>query len=384
MVVAFRVSLVQDFAVAQKGRFTTSGSKVSDYKYDMAEQQDESVALSRDVVVNDIRDLNELLKMNDPICPDENVLLMAITLDNGTRIERPTAEDLKVLKPTKLRPVVFHWKDMSKDQTNAPKDYDEIIQRLLSASPTDMEELIRANWKMFDKAFYFRLYNLREDCEDPMLKQKMHNLEKMTLDLMQKAQEQTRKKLPEHQADAQAILNALVEEDGSTLLWPPPPEAYTRLAEEITLRATRNKYEDGWFEAVLEVCERFGDKMQKKSENEMAGMAQIAMQRIVTEWLRHDSLWEETAEGRFLGRLMSISHQQWQEQLFYEQDPLDSVKLREEIKIISETRVIGLPMGSKLQIYVAKYLQGLLQFIDDKDKLLEEMKDGGAPAEAAK
>jgi hypothetical protein len=26
--------------------------------------------------------------------------------------------------------------------------------------------------------------------------------------------------------------------------------------------------------------------------------------------------------------------------------------------------------------------QGLLQFIDDKDKLLEEMKDGGAPAEA--
>lgn len=31
---------------------------------------------------------------------------------------------------------------------------------------------------------------------------------------------------------------------------------------------------------------------QKQSENEMAGMAQIAMQRIVTEWLRHDSLWE--------------------------------------------------------------------------------------------
>lgn len=84
-----------------------------DYKYDLAEQQPETEALSRDVVVNDVRDLNELLKMNDPICPDDNVLLMAVTLDNGTRIERPTAEDLKVLKPTKLRPVVFHWKDMS-------------------------------------------------------------------------------------------------------------------------------------------------------------------------------------------------------------------------------------------------------------------------------
>ena len=84
-----------------------------DYKYDLAEQQPETEALSRDVVVNDIRDLNELLKMNDPICPDDNVLLMAVTLDNGTRIERPTAEDLKLLKPTKLRPVVFHWKDMS-------------------------------------------------------------------------------------------------------------------------------------------------------------------------------------------------------------------------------------------------------------------------------
>ena len=84
---------------------------------------------------------------------EDKVLLMAITLDNGTRIERPNAEegqlglqlavglhfsvgfgvkgamqcgwslliytmvlrseDLKVLKPTKLRPVVFHWKDMS-------------------------------------------------------------------------------------------------------------------------------------------------------------------------------------------------------------------------------------------------------------------------------
>ena len=61
-------------------------------------------------------------------------------------------EDLRKLKPTKLRPVVFHWRDASssdapgprpevcrkapfptansafsqgKDQTNAPKEYDE-------------------------------------------------------------------------------------------------------------------------------------------------------------------------------------------------------------------------------------------------------------------
>ncbi|CAJ1440088.1 unnamed protein product [Effrenium voratum] len=287
-------------------------------------------------------------------------------------------QDLRALKPTKLRPVVFHWKDQSKDQTNAPKDYDEIIQRLLSASPSDLEELVRANWKMFDKAFYFRLYNLREDCEDPLLKQKMANLETYTLDLLQKAQETTRKKLPEHQADAQAILNSMLEADQSTLLWPPPAEAYGRLAEEITKRSVRNKYEDGWYEAVLEVCERFGEKMQVKNEKQLAGMAQISMQRLVTEWLRHDSLWEETAEGRFLYRLMNIAHEQWAEQLFFEQDPLDTVKLREEIKIISETRVIGLPMGSKLQIYVAKYLQGLLEFIDKKDSLLAAMKEKAA------
>lgn len=346
-------------------------SKYSGYRYDMAEKQDETQALSRDVVVNDIRDLNELLKMQDPICPDDKILLMAITLDNGTRIDRPTAEDLKVLKPTKLRPVVFHWKDMGEEQTKAPKEYDEIIQRLLSASPTDLEEMVRANWKQFDKAFYFRLYNLREECEDELLKRKMWNLERLTLDLKQKAFEQTSKQLPESQADAQTILNALLEDDGQTLLWPPKADAFRRLAEEITLRATRNKYEDGWFETVLEICEGFGDKMQKQNELQMAGMAQIAMQRLVTEWLRHDSLWEETSEGRFLGRLMNLSHEQWKTQLMLEQEPLDSLKLREEIKIISETRVIGLPMGSKLQIYVAKYLQGLLGFIDEKDQMLE-------------
>jgi len=337
-----------------------------DYRYDVAAEQDETQSLERDVMVNDIRDLNELLKLRDPICPDEeNVLLMAITLDNGTRIDRPTAQDLRKLKPTKLRPVVFHWRDMSKDQTNAPKEYDEIIQRLLEAGPQDFEEIVRANWKMFDRGFYFRLYNLREDCEEPLLKQKMMNLEKYTLELVQKAQEQTSKKLPEHHADAQAILNTMLEEDGQTLLWPPPAAAYGRLAQEIEKLAVRAKYEDGWFEAVLEICERFGAKMEAKTETQMVGMAQISMQRLVTEWLRHDSIWEETAEGQFLFRLMSLSHEQWGAQFMYEKDPLDSMKMREEIKIISESKVIGLPMGSKLQIYAAKYLQGLLEFIDN-------------------
>ncbi|CAE7860135.1 unnamed protein product [Symbiodinium sp. KB8] len=336
-----------------------------DYKYELADEQDDTQSLTRDVVVNDIRDLNELLKLRDPICPDEeNVLLMALTLDNGTRIERPTAEDLRMLKPSKLRPVVFHWRDASKDQTNAPKEYDEIIQRLLNSGPQDFEELVRANWKMFDRGFYFRLYNLREDCEDPQLKQKMQNLETYTLELIQKAQEQTRKKLPEQDADAQAILTTMLEEDGQTLLWPPPSEAYARLAEEISKRATRSKYEDGWFESVTTVCENFGAKMQARQEMQMLGMSQIVMQRLVTEWLRHDSIWEETAEGRFLFRLMSIAHEQWETQFMYEQDPVDPMKMREEIKIISETKVIRLPMGSKLQIYAAKYLQGLLEFID--------------------
>ena len=37
--------------------------------------------------------------------------------------------------------------------------------------------------------------------------------------------------------------------------------------------------------------------LQKKNEEQMAGMAQIAMQRTVTEWLRHDSLWEDGFRG---------------------------------------------------------------------------------------
>lgn len=148
------------------------------------------------------------------------------------------------------------------------------------------------------------------------------------------------------EAPAACLALGVGQEDGQALLWPPPPEAYARLAkaaearcqlgacEEITLRATRGKYDDAWFENILEVLERFGSKMQKNSEKEMHAMAQISMQRLVTEWLRHDSLWEdglrrlsmrleqrirpvmaqETAEGRFLSRLMSLSHEQWEQQ----------------------------------------------------------------------
>eukprot|EP00438_Fugacium_kawagutii_P018885 Skav221131 [mRNA] locus=scaffold233:618680:620187:- [translate_table: standard] len=90
-------------------RGSEGADHLSDYKYEEAEKQDqgdslrpelakgskasakdESQALSRDVVVNDARDLNECL---GPTEGTDKVLLMAITLDNGTRIDRPTAEE---------------------------------------------------------------------------------------------------------------------------------------------------------------------------------------------------------------------------------------------------------------------------------------------------
>ncbi|CAK0854176.1 unnamed protein product [Prorocentrum cordatum] len=94
----------------------------------------------------------------------------------------------------------------------------------------------------------------------------------------------------------------------------------------------------------------------------MNWMTQIVMQRCITEWLRQDTLWEETKEGAFIYRLMSLSHDQWPYQMEIE-DPLNPDRLRDELKIISENKVMQLPMGSKLQIYAAKYLQGLVEFL---------------------
>merc|ERR1719361_1949477 len=118
--------------------------------------------------------------------------------------------------------------------------------------------------------------------------------------------------------------------------------------------------------------------MEVMQKQQLFGMAQIVMQRSVTEWLRHDTLWEETAEGRFLFLLMDLSHEQWAEQLFLWQEPLDTHRLRDELKIISEAKVVQLPMGSKLQIYAAKYLQGLVEFVENKDKLISE-RDAAMP-----
>jgi len=329
-------------------------------------------ALERDVKVTDVRDLNELLKLPNPMKPSTDIQLWAITLSDGTRIDRPTVKDLKSLNPTSLRPVTFHWRDKSPVQTNAPTQYDEYIQRLLNAGEAEMEELVRANWKKFDKAFFFRLTELKQDTNDARLKEKFTNLERMALDIVEAAQTQARKSLPEHATDAKDILNSMLEEDQTTLLWPPPAKSYTRLAEAITLRAVRANYDDLWFEDVLEVCERFGKKMEVQQKTQLCGMSQIVMQRLITEWLRHDSLWEETSEGMFIARLMNITHDQWPSQLFYETAPLDTLKLRDELKIVSENKVVALPMGSKLQVYAAKYLQGLVEFITKKDEIIAE------------
>jgi len=125
---------------------------------------------------------------------------------------------------------------------------------------------------------------------------------------------------------------------------------------------------------VLEICERFGKKMETQGKRPLFEMTLVCMQRLVTEWFRHDSLWEETDEGQFIFSLMNLSHDQWNQQLFLWQTPLDTDKLRDELKIISENKVVQLPMGSKLQVYAAKYLQGLNEFVMKKDDLLETQK----------
>lgn len=329
-------------------------------------------SLERDVKVTDIRDVNELLRLPNPLKPTLEIRLAALTLDDGTRIERPSVQNLRRLQPSSIRPVVFHWKDSTRTQTKAPKQYDEFIQRLLNSSPSDMEDLVRANWRQFDKGFFFRLTELKEDTTDERLREKVKNLENMAYDIVAAAQKQMRKSLPEHAKDAREIMNAMLEIDGDTLLWPPPPEAFTRLAAAVELRATRAKYDDGWFETIVEISERFGTKMQVQDKKALFGMAQVVMQRVVTEWLRHDSLWEETSEGQFIYRLMCLSHEQWPQQLMLEKAPLDIMKLLDELKIVSENKVVALPMGSKLQVYAAKYLQGMREFIEMKDKILEQ------------
>jgi hypothetical protein len=339
---------------------------------DMMPKRAQREALDREVQVTDMRDINELLKLPNPLRPTVEMQLVGVTDYQGNYIAWPKVEALKRLKPSKLRPVTFHWKDKTEKQTKAPRQYDEIIQRLLNSGPADMEDLVRANWQQFDKAFFFRLNELKMDSNDLRLKEKISNLEKLALDVIKAAQEQTRRTLPQQAEDAREILDAMLEEDNETFLWPPPPAAYNRVAKEITLRAVRNKYEDGWFEGVITLCERFGTKMEVQDKKPLVGMAQIAMQRLTTEWLRNDALWEETDEGKFIFRLMNLSHEQWANQLFLEQNPLDTLKLRDELKIISENKVMALPMGSKLQVYAAKYLQGLVEFIEQKDDLLKQ------------
>jgi len=342
---------------------------------------DSAPAEFRDVKVFDQRELNELLKLANPLRPTSEMQLVQVTLDDGTVIDRPKKRDLMKLKVSKYRPCIFKWKDRSQIQTGAPRDYDEFIQKLLNASPSDMEDLVRANWKKFDQAFFFRILDLREETTDPRLKEKLELLEKFCGNLLEAAVDQRRRTLPEQYKDAQEIMKSMLEGDGDTLLWPLPGDSYLRLAEAVTLRAVRAKYADGWFENVIEAIERFGVKAEAKGEEAYLGISKVALQRLVTEWLRHDDLWEETAEGKFLFRLMAISREQWIEQLTLEADPVDSYKMKEELKIISETKVIKLPMASKLQIYASKYLKELLEFVEKKDEIIAQLNTGEAAAQ---
>jgi len=341
---------------------------------DLKDSDDKPEPLEREVRVTDPRDVNELLKLPNPLKPTEDMILHALRLDDGTVIEKPRLSDLRRVKPSEIRPVYFIWKDRTQTQTLAPKRYDEIIQRLLNSGPAEMEDLVRSNWQKFDKGFFFRLMELKEDTKDQRLKEKITNLNNLAMDIIAAAQKEMQHTLPEQSAEAKEILDAMLEEDGSTLLWPPSPQAHERLAKKISQLAVRRQYEDGWFETVLEMCERFGKKMETQGKRQLFEMTTVCMQRLVTEWLRNDSLWEETDEGQFIFQLMKLSHQQWNQQLFLWQRPLDTDKLRDEIKIISENKVVQLPMGSRLQVYAAKYLQGVHEFALKKDELLQSQK----------
>jgi len=328
--------------------------------------------LQREVRVTDPRDVNELLKLPNPLKPTEDMILTAIRLDDGTVINNPALSDLRKVRPSNIRPIYFIWKDRTATQTMAPKKYDEIIQRLLNSGPAEMEDLVRSNWQKFDKAFFFRLMELKEDTRDDRLREKITNLNNFALDIIAAANKEMRHTLPEQTQEAREILDAMLEDDRRTLLWPPTPEAYKRLAEKIAKLSVRRQYEDGWFETVLEMCEKYGQRMEIKGDKQLHAMTLVCMQRLVTEWLRNDSLWEETDEGRFIFTLLNLSHAQWKDQLFLWQAPLDTGKLRDELKIISENKVVQLPMGSRLQIYAAKYLQGLHEFMIKKDDMLAE------------
>merc|ERR1712007_353301 len=101
------------------------------------------------------------------------------------------------------------------------------------------------------------------------------------------------------------------------------------------------------------------------------------MQRVITEWLRRDALWEETKEGKMIFKMLELSDKQWGELFRLSTDAFNVAKAKDEIKIISEMKLITLPIGCKLQMYAAKYLDGLVNFLDAKEKLRS-----GAPVPA--
>jgi len=331
----------------------------------------------RNVEIDDIRDLNELLRVPNPLSPTAHVDLVELITEDGRVIKMPTVKDLKKCNPTEIRPITLRWKDYREDASvmKSPKQYEEMIARLLNSGDAEIQEIVRNNWKYFDKSFYFFLTELIEDATDPRMKEKLTTLNKYTLEILQTAQDQIATKVPDEMEDAKKIMDALLE-DGEAI-WPPTAEGWARMAEEVQIRAVRKQYADGWFETMLEACERFGLRAQNSEKEEdkvYVELARASVERLVTEWLRHDSLWEETVEGKFVFKLMNLHQRQWRLALQVEVQeqgaPLDAYKIREELKIISETRVVSLPMGSKIQAYAAQYLQGIVNFVSREDELL--------------
>jgi len=336
----------------------------------------------RDVKVDDVRDFNAIMKLQNPMQPTEELQLIAITTHDGIRTEWPQLSDLKGLKISDRTPVMFSWRDRQRVQTKAPKEYDDIIQRLLNSGPEEMQDLVRSNWQQFDQGFFFRLTELKEDTRDERLIQKIEGLERLALNVVNAAKQQSDQAMPEQSKEVQEIFNTfMTEDDQGTMLWPPKPETMRKMSETVEKFAVRHKYTDVWYETMVELVERFAKKMQARQDQQMLGMGQSVMQRLITSWLRHDELWEETSEGKFLSKLMTLSHEQWPQALQVHQEPLEVSKLKDELKIIMETKVIKLPVSSQLQVYASKYLQGLVDFVEAKDRIVAQAGTDGPVAQ---
>jgi len=336
----------------------------------LAGQAEENITYtSREVIVDDREDLNELLRLPDPVSPAEGVVLEQVITDDGRVIMNPDVKDLKGLKISKIRPHKFIWKD-TKESTSgeAPKEYDQLIQKIMGASPEELEDIVRMNYNSFDEGFYIRTFMLEKNTDDPGMRQRFKNVRDYVVKIMNAARQQTQMETPKWAIEAEIILRSTIDQGGYQE-WPMKPEVFSNMADTVRRQANMALYDNAWFDQVITMLEVYGAKAKENKKEVELNICSEVMQRVITEWLRRDALWEETKEGKMIFRMLELSDKQWADLFRLSSDPFNVAKAKDEIKIISEMKLITLPIGCKLQMYAAKYLDGLVQFLDAKEKL---------------